>query len=74
MKKYYWIGCSTSNHANQLAVITNKRPVEEKDLLDFIYFDSEDDANNFYDKLLRFIQEEYPRAKQHKWYKSECDE
>lgn len=74
MKKYYWIGCSTNNHARQLTVLTNKKIVNQKNLLDFIYFDSEDDANCFYDKLIQFIQKEYPRAKQQKWYTLECDE
>lgn len=74
MKRYYWIGCSTNNHANQLRVISNDKHVEQFDLSDFLYFEKEDDANCFYDKLIQFIQKEYPRAKQQKWYTLECDE
>ena len=65
MKMYYWIGSSDDNHLNALKVISGK--AEESQMASCIYFESEKEANEFLEKLVRFITDNYTRPKVKSW-------
>lgn len=65
MKMYYWIGSSDDNHLNALKVISGK--AEESQMASCIYFESEKEANEFLEKLVRFITNNYTRPKVKSW-------
>lgn len=64
-KKYWWIGVTNSNHMGQLKVISYDS--ELKDLEDFIYFDTQEDADIFLQELKNFIKIKYPGASRFNW-------
>ena len=65
--KRWWISTSKFNWFKGLFINSNSSKDGNWDEL--IYFDSEDDATQFYAKLLGFILKEYPRAEKESWYK-----
>lgn len=69
MKKIYSINAIPYGHFKNLEVIEEDfDKVNLKDMDEFIYFFSEEEAVEFLNNLKTFIRHNYVRAKQNHWY------
>lgn len=70
MKKIYSINAVPYGHFKNLEIIdVDLDRVDLKDMDEFIYFLSEEEAIEFLSKFKTFIKCNYLRAKQANWYK-----
>lgn len=69
MKKVYSINAVPYGHFKNLGIIdTDFDKVKLKDMEEFIYFLSKEEAVEFLNRLKAFVKHNYARAKQDNWY------
>lgn len=70
-KRYWWVTMHNNAHFKTLEVksdLFKEEDTHNEKWDNNIYFDNEEDANEFLKKLQFLIQTEYPRANSEKWY------
>lgn len=65
-RKLWWISCSIFNWFNKISLKSKEKDVDFGDGV--LYFESEKEAEVFVEKLKIFILENYPRARQERWF------
>jgi hypothetical protein len=66
-EKFWWITTSDKGHMKTLSCINGD--ADKENMTKNIYFKSKKEADDFLEKMQKFIVDNYPRAKEENWFK-----